>query len=163
MKSQPLSLNIRLRAATCHLASLAWVPIELALSPLIKIVNRDFTWVGIARFYTQIVAMILTTLIVILLWKVNQKVHPFIDRSGRCIANFTLSASLILIITSTLLGMTCGIPFYVKRAESALASSYLISILLLMYVIFSIGGTIFALGGKVVSYPLTVKFLSETP
>ncbi len=163
MNSQPLSLNTRLRAATCHFASLAWVPIELTLSPLIKIVNRDLTWVGIARFYTPVVAMILANLIVILLWKVNQKVHPFIDRSGRCATNFILSSSLILIITSNLLGMTCGIPFYVKRAESALASSYLISLLLLIYAIFSIGGTIFTLGGKVASYPLTVKFLSETP
>lgn len=162
MKSQPLSLNTRLRAATCHLASLAWVPIELILYPLIKIVNRDLAWVGIARFYTPIVSMILATLIVILRWRVSQRVHPFIDRSGRCATNFMLSSSLYLTIVSTLLGINCGVPFYVKMAEPALVSSYIVSLLLLTHSCLSITGSIFTLKGNVVVYPLQINFLSKT-
>ena len=163
MKSKPLKFNTRIKAVICHLASLSWLFFELMLSPLVKFVNRDLAWVGIARFYTPIVSMILATLIVILLWRINEKVNPFIDRSGRCATNFMLSSSLYLTIIFTLLGINCGIPFYVKMAEPALMSFYIASLLLLIHFCFGVTGSIFTLGGKVFSYPLTVKFLSETP
>ncbi len=113
------------------------------------------------------IAPIVSIPITWILWAITKQLHPFVDRSGKSVLNFQTSIALYIIVISGFLSIVCG-AFPVNAIQSiVLFISYpvicLLSILLLSSFVLSIFATILALNGKVYNYPLTIKFLPETP
>jgi uncharacterized protein len=113
--------------------------------------------------FTPIISLPITWI----LWITTKELHPFIDRCGRAALNFQSSVILYLMVAMLVLGTTCGILSNVgSSGGSAVAAiSYLIifgsPILYAVIVFIPIAAGILALIGKVYSYPLTIKFISE--
>jgi uncharacterized Tic20 family protein len=114
--------------------------------------------------------MILATILVIFFWKLNQRLHPFVDISGRHITNLMLSYSLYFIVFSSLMVASCG----VQKVSNSIGVGVIVIlsglvivpfglIILLMQICLIILGSIFAWKGKVYQYDLTIKFVNEQP
>jgi uncharacterized Tic20 family protein len=166
MENQPLNFEIRLKAALCHLLGFTWLPITIILFYILPINNHDLNWAFLALFTVPVLGLLLANLVVVLFWSAYRKSHPFIDRSGRCAVNLISSCSLYLTVTMVLMGLTCGLT---ALGEAMLPLSMMASYMTIFiepsiflahfgWVIF---GVIFAFQGKIVSYPLTIKFLHE--
>jgi uncharacterized Tic20 family protein len=158
MDNQPLSAIIRFKATLCHLIGLLWLP---SLIPILRILSQSFasnpyTYLPIIILPT--IGIILTTLLTILVWQVNQRAHNFIDLSGRCATNFMCSCSLYSLLISTVVNITCGI----SRVEIVgILTMLTFPLLFLLHFWFTILGATYAHQGKIYSYPLTIKFIPE--
>jgi uncharacterized protein len=102
-----------------------------------------------------------------ILWITTKELHPFIDRCGRAALNFQCSVILYITVAIVLLGTTCGI--LSNFGEFGRSAVMMIShpVLFLIPICFAVAFTlpiaagILAILGKVYSYPLTIKFVSE--
>ena len=113
--------------------------------------------------FTPIISLPITWI----LWITTKELHPFIDRCGRAALNFQASVILYTTVAILVLGTTCGVLASVgSSGGSALAAiSYVIifgaPILYAVIFVIPIAAAILAILGKVYSYPLTIKFVSE--
>jgi uncharacterized protein len=102
-----------------------------------------------------------------ILWITTKELHPFIDRCGRSALNFQASVILYMTVATLLLFTTCGIlsNFGQVGQSATMMISYpvffMIPILSAVLVVIPIAAAILAMFGKVYSYPLTIKFVSE--
>jgi uncharacterized protein len=102
-----------------------------------------------------------------ILWITTKELHPFIDRCGRSALNFQASVILYMTVATLLLFTTCGIlsNFGQVGQSATMMISYpvffMIPILYAVLVVIPIAAAILAMFGKVYSYPLTIKFVSE--
>jgi uncharacterized protein len=109
-------------------------------------------------------AFVISIPITWILWITTKELHPFVDRCGRSALNFQVSVILYIIVTILLLFTTCGILSNFGSSGQSLASMisypvfFMIPILYAVLVAISIAA---AMLGKVYSYPLTIKFISE--
>jgi uncharacterized Tic20 family protein len=167
MENQSLNFEIRLKAALCHLLGFIWLPITILSFYVLPLPTNNLNGAFLCLFIVPVAGVLLANLVVILLWLAYRKSHPFIDRSGRCAVNLISSCSLYLTITVTLLGLTCGLtalgevmlPLSMMVAYMAIVIEPVIFLAHFCWVVF---GIIFVFQGKIVSYPLTIKFLNET-
>jgi uncharacterized protein len=112
-------------------------------------------------------AFVISIPITWILWITTKELHPFVDRCGRSALNFQVSVILYIIVTILLLFTTCGILSNFGSSGQSLASMisypvfFMIPILYAVLVAISIAAAILAMLGKVYSYPLTIKFISE--
>jgi uncharacterized protein len=102
-----------------------------------------------------------------ILWITTQTTHPFIDRSGKSALNFQASVITYIIVATLLLSTTCGILSNLGQFGQSAVMMIGYPILFLMPICFAIvftlpiAAAILAMLGKVYSYPLTIKFISE--
>jgi uncharacterized protein len=102
-----------------------------------------------------------------ILWITTKELHPFIDRCGRAALNFQSSVILYTTVAILVLGTTCGILANLGSAgqSAALMIGYPIffgaPIIYAIVFVVPIAAAILAILGKVYSYPLTIKFVSE--
>jgi uncharacterized protein len=103
-----------------------------------------------------------------ILWITTKELHPFIDRCGRAALNFQASVILYLTVAILLLFTTCGILSNFGSSGQSLAMMivtypvfFAIPIFSAVLVFVPIAAAILAMLGKVYSYPLTIKFVSE--
>jgi uncharacterized Tic20 family protein len=156
-----------LKAALCHLLGFIWLPITILSFYVLPLPTNNLNGAFLCLFIVPVTGVLLANLVVILLWLAYCKSHPFIDRSGRCAVNLISSCSLYLTVTVTLLGLTCGLtalgegmlPLSMMVAYMAVVVEPAIFLAHFCWVVF---GIIFVFQGKIVSYPLTIKFLNET-
>jgi uncharacterized protein len=113
--------------------------------------------------FTPIISLPITWI----LWITTKELHPFIDRCGRSALNFQASVILYMTVATLLLFTTCGIlsNFGQVGQSATMMISYpvffMIPILSAVLVVIPIAAAILAMFGKVYSYPLTIKFVSE--
>ncbi len=113
--------------------------------------------------FTPIVSIPITWI----LWITTKDLHPFIDRCGRSALNFQASVILYITVAVLVLGTTCGIlsNFGPSGQSIAILIGYPIffgaPILYAIVFLIPIAAAILAMLGKVYSYPLTIKFVSE--
>ncbi len=113
--------------------------------------------------FTPIISLPITWI----LWITTKELHPFIDRCGRAALNFQASVILYLMVAMLVLGTVCGIlPNFGSFGRSlAEIISYPVlfgaPIFYAVIVVIPIAAAILAILGKVYSYPLTIKFISE--
>jgi uncharacterized protein len=102
-----------------------------------------------------------------ILWITTKELHPFIDRCGRSALNFQASVILYLTVAILLLFTTCGILSNLGQfGQSAMIMMgypvfFVTPILFAILFVIPIAAAILAILGKVYSYPLTIKFVSE--
>jgi uncharacterized Tic20 family protein len=160
MSDQPLATQLRLRAATCHLAGLSWFPAFYLF--MIKIVGSEIYLQWCIPLFAILAATSFTTLV----YLINQRSHPFLDQSGRCALNLVLSYSFYLLAVAAFLGSICGISVTVSSFDAILFATggylFMVSTLLFVYSCCSLVGGIYAWRGKFYSYPYTIKFLNES-
>jgi uncharacterized protein len=132
---QQIPLNFRILAALLH-----------AICTLLPITSLPITWI---------------------LWLATRRQHSFVDRSGRSALNFQTSLIVYLVIIIGLLSIICGVlPTNISQSFVeiiAYPALFLIGILMLSAFLLPIVGAVLAMYGRIYSYPLTVKFLSELP
>jgi uncharacterized protein len=132
---QQIPLNFRILAALLH-----------AICTLFPITCLPITWI---------------------LWLATRNQHPFVDRSGRSALNFQTSLFLYLFVVAGLLGVICGIlPTNIGQSFVAIITYpaiFLATILMLSAFVLPLVAAGLAMYGRIYSYPLTVKFLSELP
>jgi uncharacterized protein len=132
---QQIPLNFRILAAVIH-----------AICILGPIVCLPITW---------------------LLWFTTRNQHPFVDRSGRSALNFQGSVTLYLIVIVGLLSIICGVlPIDLSQSLTFLIgypALFMAAILIFASFLLPIVAAVLAIYGRIYSYPLTVKFLSELP
>jgi uncharacterized protein len=132
---QQIPLNFRILAALLH-----------AICALLPITSLPITWI---------------------IWFATRNQHPFVDRSGRSALNFQTSLFLYLFVVAGLLGVVCGVlPTNVGQSFIAIITFpaiFLAIILMLSAFLLPIVAAVLAMYGRIYSYPLTVKFLSELP
>jgi uncharacterized Tic20 family protein len=166
MQNPPLSFEIRFKAALCHLLGFTWLPITIVLFYVLPIPNHDLNWAFLELFTVPILGLLLANLVVLLFWLAYRKSHPFIDRSGRSAVNLISSCSLYVTAVATLMGLTCGLT---TLGEAMLALSMMVSYMtiivepsiFLAHFCWVIFGVVFVFQGKIVSYPLIIRFLKE--
>jgi uncharacterized protein len=113
--------------------------------------------------FTPIVSLPITWI----LWITTKELHPFIDRCGRAALNFQASVILYLTVAILLLGTTCGILSSIGQYGQSAAMMIGYAVFFVMPIFFAvlfvvpIAAAILAMLGKVYSYPLTIKFVSE--
>jgi uncharacterized protein len=113
--------------------------------------------------FTPIISLPITWI----LWITTKELHPFIDRCGRSALNFQASVILYLTVAILLLFTTCGIlsNFGQFGQSAAMIISYPVlfgaPIFYAIVFVIPIAAAILAILGKVYSYPLTIKFVSE--
>jgi uncharacterized protein len=101
-----------------------------------------------------------------LLWLIIREIDPFIDRCGKSALNFQASVILYLVVIFGLLGIMCGV-LPQGNIQSNIVNFigyplfFLSLALLFCSCCLSIFAAILAIRGKVYSYPLTIRFLSE--
>jgi uncharacterized Tic20 family protein len=153
-------------AGYLHLAGLMWIPIGMMITVLIfASMNQGYLLFFLGLFVIPIIGMSLTSLLIFLIWRTNRSAHSFIDLAGRSIINFMLSTCLCVVILFTIAGMSCGLSTISQNwvVSIWLLTSWLIlPLLLLGHFCLAIIGAIHAWKGRVYSYPLTIKFLTET-
>lgn len=118
MPSSSLSRAIRFRAACCHLAGLAWLPllplVAGCLNLLLTVVFNDSS-----EFLSLITLLSFTLLLVysgipatFWVWQRQRNIHSFIDERGREALNFQLSVScfltIVFILTTLLVIPACS-------------------------------------------------------
>jgi uncharacterized Tic20 family protein len=167
MDTQPLNFEIRLKAALCHLLGFTWLPITILLFYILPIPNHNLNWAFLSLFTVPVSGLLLANLVVVLFWLAYRKSHSFIDRSGRCAVNLISSCSLYLTVTVTLMGLTCGLTALGEvMLPLSMIGSYVAVIvepsIFLAHFCWVIFGIVFVFQGKIVSYPLIIKFLNET-
>jgi uncharacterized protein len=102
-----------------------------------------------------------------ILWITTKELHPFIDRCGKAALNFQSSVILYITVAILLLFTTCGIlSNFGQFGQSAIIMIgypvfFLAPIFYTVVFLIPIAAAILALLGKVYSYPLTIKFVSE--
>jgi uncharacterized Tic20 family protein len=166
MESQPLNFEIRLKAALCHLLGFTWLPITILSFYILPLTTKDLNGAFLSLFTVPLLGLLLANLIVVLFWLIYRKSHLFIDRSGRCAVNLISSCSLYITVTLTLLGLACGLT---AVGEAMLALSMTVAYMaivvepavFLAHFCWVIFGVIFVFQGKIVSYPLVIRFLKE--
>jgi uncharacterized Tic20 family protein len=166
MENQPLNFEIRLKAALCHLLGFTWLPITILSFYILPLLTKDLNGAFLSLFTVPVLGVLLANLVVVLFWLAYRKSHPFIDRSGRCAVNLISSCSLYLTITVTLLGLTCGLTALGEAMLPLTAPFMYVAICVEPSIFFAhfcwvIFGIIFVFQGKIVSYPLIIKFLNE--
>ncbi|WP_029906083.1 DUF4870 domain-containing protein [Prevotella sp. 10(H)] len=86
----------------------------------------------------------------IVLWLVNSKEYPEVDRHGKNIANFMISMliyiTIAVILCITIIGMVIGLPMLI--------------IIGILEIVFIIIAAIKAANGEYWQYPLSIKFFS---
>ncbi len=166
MENQPLNFEIRLKAALCHLLGFTWLPITIILFYILPINNHGLNWAFLALFMVPVLGLLLANLVVVLFWLTYRKSHPFIDRSGRSAVNLISSCSLYVTVVAILMGLTCGLT---ALGEAMLPLSMMVShmtiivepSIFLAHFCWVIFGVISVFQGKIVSYPLVIRFLNE--
>ena len=132
---QQIPLNFRILAVVMH-----------ALCTLLPITCLPITWI---------------------IWLVTRNQHPFVDRSGRSALNFQTSLFLYLFVIAGLIGVICGVlPTNISQSFVgiiAYPAIFLVGILMFSAFLLPIVAAVLAMYGRIYSYPLTVKFLSELP
>jgi uncharacterized protein len=129
-----ISLNFRMLAALLY-----------ALCAVLPLTSLPITWI---------------------LWLATRRQHPFVDRSGRSALNFQTSLFVYLVIIIGLLSIVCGVlPTNITQFVEMIAypAIFLLGILMLSAFLLPIVAAVLAMYGRIYSYPLTVKFLSELP
>jgi uncharacterized Tic20 family protein len=102
-----------------------------------------------------------------ILWITTKEIHPFIDRCGKAALNFQSSVILYIIVAVLLLFTTCGILSnfgQIGQSIVSMISNPILSLIPIFYIVvflIPIAAAMFAIFGKVYSYPLTIKFISE--
>jgi uncharacterized Tic20 family protein len=169
-----LTYRVRTIAAMCHLAGLMWLPISIAIANLVNVLippitdsDRQNLFFGLL-FVMPIIGMMLATLLTFTLWKTNRQKYSFIDRSGCVVVNFIFSCCAYLTISFLLMGSSYLLAYSLNLSalltiSMPLMGLYIIlcPILLLGHLILSISGAIFALQGKIYSYPLTLQIIKN--
>lgn len=166
MENQSLNFEIRLKAALCHLLGFTWLPLTILSFYILPLPTKDLNGAFLSLFLVPVLGLLLANLVVVLFWLAYRKSHPFIDRSGRCAVNLISSCSLYVTVTATLMGLTCGLT---ALGEAMLALSMMVSSvtiivepsIFLAHFCWVIFGVIFVFQGKIVSYPLVIRFLNE--
>jgi uncharacterized protein len=102
-----------------------------------------------------------------ILWITTKELHPFVDRCGRAALNFQSSVILYITVATLLLFTTCGILSNFGQFGQSAVMIISHPVLFLMPICFAvlftlpIAAGILAITGKVYSYPLTIRFISE--
>ncbi len=92
--------------------------------------------------YFSVVGFVVAPLI---LWLVKRHDHPFIDDQGRESLNFQITIFLLFVVSMILTMLVVGL--------------FLIGIVLLYHLVFTIVAAVKASGGEAYRYPLTFRFL----
>ncbi len=164
-----LPRKIRLIAMLCHLIWFAEFPISIAIFPVIgwfyerylvspNSLAGQYAMAGVTLVSFPTICIGLATLLTILFWRVNRKIHPFIDLCGRCSANFMLSFSLYSFTFFSFIALTCGIP---ETAVLGLTATIPFGLLLLLHLLLGTTGAMLARKGRVYHNVLSIKFFSE--
>jgi uncharacterized Tic20 family protein len=166
MENQPLNFEIRLKAALCHLLGFTWLPLTILSFSVLPLPTKDLNGAFLSLFTVPLLGLLLANLIVVLFWLAYRRSHPFIDRSGRCAVNLISSCSLYITVTLTLLGLACGLTavgeaMLVLSATVAYMAVVVEPAVFLAHFCWVIFGVIFVFQGKIVSYPLVIRFLKE--
>jgi uncharacterized Tic20 family protein len=164
MHNQPLTSSIRAKAVSAHLAGLTYIPICYLLSFHCD-VTRYITFLGV-----PILAIFFATLLTALTCQINGRSHPFLRQSGNCAMNFFLSYSIYLMIVVALYFAAFSM-FAETVGEKDIglallfAGGFIIVLLgtFLIHTCCILTGVMFTFQGKIYSYPLTIRFLNESP
>jgi uncharacterized protein len=169
-----LSQKIRYRAMWCHLSGLTWLLLKI-VSPLLfyafSLLSSSSSSVAGNLFGLWVIANLLLPFIIpISFWRINRRLHPFVDLAGKATVNFFLTISLqifgLMLLGAFMLGTTCGVlPKIVSNDTIGIllfTFAAIVVLPILLILIFHIAATIYAAfrayKGEVYTYPMTIKF-----
>jgi uncharacterized Tic20 family protein len=167
MENPILSPKVRMRATLCHMCGLTFVPISIAIQIFLRKNGGTNTWIsgGIEIYGSPTFGMIIATIIVMFFWKLNEKLHPFVDQSGRRVTNFMLSYSLYFVVFSSVILASCGVPLIANTIGIffLISSLFIAPFGLLMHFCSNILGAVTAWKGKIYKYHFMIKFFRDRP
>jgi uncharacterized Tic20 family protein len=164
-----LPLKFRLLAAVLY--SIAGIPIGIfaiySLSLLIfNQTNSGFENVLIIDFLFGLPLIVLLPFIAWIQWLLTKRIHPFVDRAGRIIINYTLNMLLLTICLLFVFISTCGLVANGNFGQSVGDNFILVSLVTLnciaiAYALNSVIAGIFALQGLQFKNRVVYPFLRD--
>jgi uncharacterized Tic20 family protein len=160
MNNLPLDRSICRRAMWCHLSGLTWLYLQ-PLNPLL-ILNNSPSLQGELFKYWMFAVFLLPFFIPFLLWRINRRLHPFVDLAGKATVNFILTIFfqfIILISLDFLISvMSCGVGYVFALSLFANVLMVGSGLILLTHFVSTIYAAIRATRGEVYNYPFAMTF-----
>jgi uncharacterized Tic20 family protein len=105
-----LPLKLRLLATSLH--AIVSIPIGIiaiySLSLLISNSTKYSFECLMIGFYLGLPSIFILLVIACIQWLITKRIHPFVDRTGRSVLNYTLNMSLLMLCLVFALIATCG-------------------------------------------------------
>ena len=170
--TEVLPRKVRWLAARLHLAGLVWIPLCLATyTPVFSITDQIWSSISGTRpsqgapsvrewaislvsflFTIPTVSIGLAIILLLLVWRIDRKVHPSIGQAGRSTINMLLSINLYYLILFLVSAMFPLLHFFGLSSLLAVIPPFVHSG-------FALTGFKSVLDGKVYSSPTPIKFV----
>jgi uncharacterized protein len=141
--------RVRLYAAICHLSGLIWIMGSMMIAGLLSLYG----------FFSLV-----TIILPCLTWLCTRKLHDFVDRAGREAVNAQLSVLLYTACATFITALACGMQANLYTASplgvgAAMLLFFIVPFGAMVYQIVAIVAAVQAWRGKVLRYPLIIRFI----
>jgi uncharacterized Tic20 family protein len=164
-------LSLKVRALAMALHAIVGIPIGIftiyGLSLLIfDRTNYNLEGLLVIDFLFGLPSIFTLPVIAWIQWLITKRIHPFVDRAGRSVINYTLNLLLLTICLVFVFLTTCGVisTGYVRQSLSdnfVLVSLFTLNCIAIAYFLNAVVAGIFALRGLQFKNRLVYTFLRD--
>jgi uncharacterized Tic20 family protein len=163
-----IPFKIRLLAAGIH--AIFAVPMGIFLLFIVTVLisensSGNYSMFGLIAvdFLIGLPMTIILPIVILIVWQITRKIHPFVDLSGKDVLNYSLNSLIVTIFFTFVTSTTCGIVSIVNSSTSIvfIASLIIINAVPIVYTINSVVAGIYALRGYRFKNRLIHSFIQD--